>query len=76
MPALSKTVGVTFGLAGCPNRCRRCYLSAGPNRRGRRDFLGELAAAFWTWRRPGATVPCFAQVESAPHAARDQEAEG
>jgi hypothetical protein len=63
MPALSKTVGVAFDLAGCPNRCRRGYLGAGPNRRGRRGFLRELASAFWTWKHPDEAEPYFEQVD-------------
>ena len=63
MFALSKTVGVAFDLVGSPNRCWHCHLGAGPNRRGRRDFLCELASAFWWWKRPGATVPYLEQAD-------------
>jgi len=63
MPALRKTVGVAFDLAGCPNRCRHCYLGIAPNREGRRAFLQELASAFWSWKPSGDAEPYFAQVD-------------
>lgn len=62
MPDLRKTVGVAVDLAGCPNRCRHCYLGIGPNRRLSPDVLREVAAAFWNWTRPGEDEPYFQQV--------------
>lgn len=65
MPALEKTVGVAVDLAGCPNRCRHCYLGIGPNRRLSADVLRRAAEAFWQWRRPGDDEPYFTQVYAA-----------
>jgi hypothetical protein len=65
VPELPKTVGVAADLAGCPNRCRHCYLGAGPNPGLDSDVLRELAEAFWSWRRPGDDAPWFDQVHAA-----------
>jgi hypothetical protein len=63
MPTLAKTVGVALDLAGCPNRCRHCYIGGGPNRRLPREALHAVADAFWTWRRPGDAAAWFEQVD-------------
>ena len=63
MPELAKHIGVAVDLAGCPNRCRHCYLGNGPNGTLPREFLAEAAEAFWGWTRPGETGPYFGQVD-------------
>jgi hypothetical protein len=65
MPELPKKIGVAADLAGCPNRCRHCYLGNGPNGRLDRDVLRQAADALWKWSRPGATEPYFHQVDVA-----------
>jgi len=62
MPELRTTIGVAVDLAGCPNRCRHCYLGVPPNPRLSPDVLREVAGAFWAWTRPGKSVPYFDQV--------------
>jgi len=63
MPTLSKTIGVALDLAGCPNRCRHCYVGGGPNRRLQTEALRNVAEAFWGWQRPGGAAPWFEQVD-------------
>ncbi|MHC4788659.1 MAG: radical SAM protein [Planctomycetota bacterium] len=62
MPELKKTVGVAVDLAGCPNRCRHCYLGVGPNGRLAPEVLRKVASAFWEWRRSGENSAYFEQV--------------
>ena len=62
MPELKKTIGVALDMAGCPNRCRHCYLGAGPNGQLSTDVLREVADAFRHWSRPGEGGPFFEQV--------------
>jgi hypothetical protein len=63
MPALPQQIGVAVDVAGCPNRCRHCYLGSGPNDGLPRDLLGEVADALWTWSRPGEAAPLFERVD-------------
>jgi hypothetical protein len=62
MPDLGKTIGVTVDLAGCPNRCRHCYLGVPANPQLPPDVLREVADAFWGWQRPGEGKLYFEQV--------------
>jgi len=41
VPALPEEIGAAVDLAGCPNRCRHCYLGRGPERKLPRDVLCE-----------------------------------
>ena len=65
MPALPRTIGVAVDLAGCPNRCRHCYLGVGPNRKLPKGILREVAGAFTSWKRPGENTPYFTSVDIA-----------
>ena len=51
-------------MAGCPNRCRHCWLGALPNRRKSEDDLRRIVQAFRDWVRPGETSPFFHEVEA------------
>ena len=63
MAVLPRHVGVAVDLAGCPNRCRHCYLGHGPNGRLPASVLRRVSGTFWTWQRPGTTKPYFEQVD-------------
>lgn len=43
-------LGVALDMAGCPNRCRHCWLGALPNGNLRAEDLVETAHAFRAWR--------------------------
>jgi hypothetical protein len=60
---LPQQIGVAVDLAGCPNRCRHCWLGNGPNGRLGRRVLTEAAEAFWSYTRPGQDGPYFTQVD-------------
>lgn len=66
MPELPRQIGVAVDLAGCPNRCRHCYLGSGPNRKLPPELLRQAAEAFWGWTRPGEDKPYFEQVDILP----------
>lgn len=63
MPPLPRAIGVALDLAGCPNRCRHCYLGNRPNGRLSTDVLRQVAGAFRQWRRSGEDKPYFTQVD-------------
>jgi len=63
VPGLPEEISVAVDLAGCPNRCRHCYLGHGPNGQLSPDVLREVAEAFWGWMREGDTEPYFKQVD-------------
>jgi len=65
MSTLPREIAVAVDLAGCPNRCRHCWLGTGPNRRLGTDVLRRVAAAFREWRKPGEAAPYFARVSAA-----------
>lgn len=44
-------------MAGCPNRCRHCWLGNPPNRRVTEDTLRWVVKQFREWVRPGETEP-------------------
>ncbi len=61
MPSFkSRKIAVTLDMAGCPNRCRHCWLGNPPNRRIPEATLRWVAAQFRDWIRPGENEP-FAQ---------------
>lgn len=61
MPRLpSRKIAVLVDVAGCPNRCRHCWLGNPPNRRVHVDTIRWIARQFREWRRPGDDEP-FAQ---------------
>jgi len=44
-------------LAGCPNRCRHCWLGNPPNRRVSRETFRDVVQQFRAWVRPGESQP-------------------
>ena len=42
MPALSPQIAVALDMAGCPNRCRHCWLGHTPNKRIPEETLREV----------------------------------
>jgi len=65
VPLLSRAVGVAADLAGCPNRCRHCYLGHGPNLGLDAAALRWIADLFKRVKGPGEGVPCFDRVDVA-----------
>src|SRR5512134_4025596 len=49
----SRKLAVLMDMAGCPNRCRHCWLGHRPNRRVSEDILRWAAKQFRDWTRPG-----------------------
>ncbi|MBM3498696.1 MAG: hypothetical protein FJX74_08475 [Armatimonadetes bacterium] len=52
-PLTSRTLGLAFDMAGCPNRCRHCWITCPPNRRLDVDALREAVRLFRDDRAPG-----------------------
>lgn len=58
MPELrSRRIAVTLDVAGCPNRCRHCWLGNPPNQRIPEDTVRWVVEQFREWIRPGETEP-------------------
>ena len=53
---------VLLDMAGCPNRCRHCWLGTAPNRRLEPDDLRRMAKVFRRWRKPGESDPFFERL--------------
>lgn len=65
MPAFrSKDTWLALDMAGCPNRCRHCWLGALSNRRKSENDLRSMVQAFREWMRPGEASPYFHKVEA------------
>jgi len=65
MPALSPQIAVALDMAGCPNRCRHCWLGHTPNKRIPEETLREVVRAFREWKRPGTSKPFFERLSVA-----------
>ena len=66
MPALtSRSAAVAVDMAGCPNRCRHCWLGNPPNQRVPEDTLRWVVRQFRDWRRPGEQEPTFQRLSVA-----------
>jgi hypothetical protein len=63
-PFLSRDTFLALDMAGCPNRCRHCWLGALPNRRKREDDLRCMVQSLRSWVRPGETSSFFHEVEA------------
>ena len=63
MPPLeSRDLIVAVDMAGCPNRCRHCWLGSPPNRRLPLETLARVAEAVRGWARPGESAPFFRRL--------------
>lgn len=49
----SRTCVVLLDMAGCPNRCRHCWLGNAPNKRVSEETLRWVVKQFREWTRPG-----------------------
>jgi hypothetical protein len=52
-------------MAGCPNRCRHCWLGHTPNRRVPEETLREVVRAFRRWTRPAQDRLFFERISVA-----------
>lgn len=58
MPAFrSQKIAVTLDMAGCPNRCRHCWLGNPPNQRMPEETVRWVVQQFREWIRPGESEP-------------------
>jgi hypothetical protein len=62
MPALLPQIGVALDMAGCPNRCRHCWIGNPGNQRVPENTLREVVRQFKEWRRPGASQAFFGRL--------------
>ncbi|CAG0935071.1 hypothetical protein TFLX_03896 [Thermoflexales bacterium] len=53
----SSHLAVLVDIAGCPNRCRHCWLGHSPNRRISEETLRRVVQQFREWIHPGETTP-------------------
>ena len=65
MPALSRQTAVVLDLAGCPNRCRHCWLGSPRNQCVPEETLRQVVRQFRAWRRPGENAPFFQRLSVA-----------
>lgn len=58
MPKInSREIAVIMDMAGCPNRCRHCWLGHPPNRRVSEDIFRWVVKQFREWIQPGQKRP-------------------
>jgi len=62
MPALTPQIGVALDMAGCPNRCRHCWIGNPRNVRVPEETLREVVRAFREWKRPGTSKAFFERL--------------
>jgi len=65
VPLLTRSVGVAVDLAGCPNRCRHCYLGSAAGARLDPSALRWIAELFSGLKTPGQSVPYFDRIDVA-----------
>jgi len=58
----SREIDIMADMAGCPNRCRHCWLGNPENRRMSEATARDIVAAFRAWTRPGEREPYFRRV--------------
>jgi len=61
-PLTKRTFHVLFDVAGCPNRCRHCWLGKLPNGRISEGTMRSVTRQFREWRRSGGSVPFAERV--------------
>ena len=59
----SREIGVLVDMAGCPNRCRHCWLRCPPNKRLSEETLRWVVQQFKKWVYPGEQGPFFQPVD-------------
>ena len=58
MPSFqSREIGVLVDMAGCPNRCRHCWLGCPPNKRVSEEMFRWVVQQFKEWVYPGEQEP-------------------
>lgn len=58
MPKIeTREIAISMDMAGCPNRCRHCWLGHPPNRRASVDTFRWVVKQFRDWIRPGQKQP-------------------
>lgn len=63
MPQLkSRKIVITMDMAGCPNRCRHCWLGHMPNNRVDGSVLRDVVRAFKEWKMGSEDNPYFDKV--------------
>jgi len=63
-PFRSRKTWLALDMAGCPNRCRHCWLGFHPNRMMAEQDLRRVVALFRNWTRASETVPFFERVDA------------
>ena len=58
-PLTSRRIGLAFDMAGCPNRCRHCWITCPPNRRMDVGAVREAVRLFRDFRAPGESERFF-----------------
>lgn len=58
----SKEIIISMDMAGCPNRCKHCWLGHAPNRKVDKKLLKEVVDTFKNWVKAGDTEPYFDKV--------------
>ena len=63
MPALiPREIAVTVDMAGCPNRCRHCWLGRAPNGSVSEESLRWIVEQFRNYVHPRESTPYFRQM--------------
>ena len=61
-PLTARKVAVTLDMAGCPNRCRHCWVGNGPNIRMSEETLRWVVKQFREYVHPTESTPFFDQM--------------
>jgi len=61
-PLASRRIGLALDVAGCPNRCRHCWLTCPPNRRMEEATIREVVGRFKQYVAPGEERPHFGRI--------------
>lgn len=63
MPKIkSRDVAITMDMAGCPNRCKHCWLGHTPNRKVKENVIREVVEQFRSWSIKGESEPFFNNI--------------
>ena len=64
-PLQSHRIAIALDMAGCPNRCRHCWLGNPPNRRVSEGTLRRVVRQFREWVKPGEGAPFIEKLSIA-----------